>query len=566
MGFAVTRTYPDVKEVVVIKVKYENFLKSLCDAFKSGVFLWGLKNEGERNKVLEVSSRLAIFYVIERGFTMIATVKGSVDDSRPYWPDEVEEGRIIYGFRFLLEPVKISSCFSSGVVCGEGKELSAGCFVESKMVNEYIARECRLTGTRRQALIAASPTKKVSGCDAEKLVEYLMRRLTDFKPVSDPIFDKLRDMSLDKLVVLAHLMAGKNVLLLGPPGSGKTSFLTRLLEDVGVDYSVETGNPEWTPFDTIGGQTIHGGVVKGFVTKSVERCESDLSSKKLPYWLIVDEINRANVDLAFGKLFTLLDPVYRDREKLPVANNEVRVPLSFRVLATMNSFDRALLHKMGYALMRRFAIVRHEDLNMLESPASLYGEVGAVDEVKKYARSECLDELRIGLERVKSELLMSSVNDYLVISPTLHKILSSRQDPFSVEGLELHEVLACISRDIINEKLKNYTECEVCPIRVTPGVLADALKYVAVLNTLIKETGRDLGRELTIKLVLDTALASYILPQLDVLADRAQLEAISGKQSKLENILKEISGDLGKLGLKLSSELVGRLAGGRRII
>jgi hypothetical protein len=43
MGFAVTRTYPDVKEVVVIKVKYENFLKSLCDAFKSGVFLWGLR-------------------------------------------------------------------------------------------------------------------------------------------------------------------------------------------------------------------------------------------------------------------------------------------------------------------------------------------------------------------------------------------------------------------------------------------------------------------------------------------------------------------------------------------
>ena len=33
------------------------------------------------------------------------------------------------------------------------------------------------------------------------------------------------------------------------------------------------------------------------------------------------------------------------------------VPYSFRIVSTMNSYDRALLFKLGFALLRRFSLV-----------------------------------------------------------------------------------------------------------------------------------------------------------------------------------------------------------------
>jgi hypothetical protein len=99
-----------------------------------------------------------------------------------------------------------------------------------------------------------------------------------------------------------------------------------------------------------------------------------------------------------------------------------------------------------------------------------------------------------------------------------------------------------------------------------PRCLADALKYVAVLNLLLKEFKGGLDIEVHVKLVLDTALTSYILPQLDVLADQAKFEVMSGREGRLGEILNSIKVSLGRLGLKLSSELVERLAKGYHII
>jgi hypothetical protein len=91
-------------------------------------------------------------------------------------------------------------------------------------------------------------------------------------------------------------------------------------------------------------------------------------------WLIIDEINRADLDLSFGPLFTVLSgssvvlPFARPGHTAPVSivpsgadvpkgTEPIQVPNSWRLLATMNVFDKDTLHRLSYALMRRFAFI-----------------------------------------------------------------------------------------------------------------------------------------------------------------------------------------------------------------
>ena len=562
-----------IDKVVIIKGYLSNFRKSFCDALESGVFLWGFKEREDLSRVLKDRTRPVIFYVVDYGFAMIGRIKEEVDKNRHglYWEDEIKAGSFIYEYRFLLEPVKVSK-YLSAEACKEGAELSAKHFVSHEDARNYIARGCGMPQKGRGSVrIPLRLNANIVGrCIAEKLFEYLDREFVEFRPsqVVDPLFERLRGLSLGRLVLVAHLAAGRGLLLVGPPGSGKTSLLTDLLRSLGIGFSIETGNPEWTPYDTIGGRDIRGNVVEGFVTRAIRRCSEELGSRGVPHWLIIDEVNRANVDLAFGKLFTLLDPVYRVWERLAVGDEEVGVPLSFRLLATMNSFDRALLHKLGYALMRRFAVVRHEHLAHLEAAEGFYGG-GGLEVPRGYDRGGCLEEVGVDLERVMGELRLGGGSDYLVLSPTLHRRLAEGPEVFAVGGLRLDRALACISRDVIDGNLRGYRDCEVCPVQVTPGVLADALKYVAVLNTLLKEFRQGLDPGVHARLVLDTALASYIIPQLDVLADHARLEEMSGQTRPgegagggLRDVLSRVAKELNSLGLRLSGEMVGRLARG----
>ena len=90
---------------------------------------------------------------------------------------------------------------------------------------------------------------------------------------------------------------------------------------------------------------------------------------------MIDELNRSNFDRAFGQLFTVLSgqavelPYERVRRRLagsPGPEGATRklhgvevltIPADWRVIATMNVFDKSLLFEMSFALMRRFAFV-----------------------------------------------------------------------------------------------------------------------------------------------------------------------------------------------------------------
>lgn len=167
--------------------------------------------------------------------------------------------------------------------------------------------------------------------------------------------------------LVSLLMKKQNVILQGAPGVGKTYAAKRLAYSImGVkdpnrvmmvqfhqSYSYEDFIMGYRPTQE-GGFVIKHGPFYDFC-KSAEEDGEDV-----PYFFIIDEINRGNLSKIFGELFMLIESDKRGIGlRLLYNDEEFSVPKNLYVIGMMNTADRSLA-MMDYALRRRFAFFSME--------------------------------------------------------------------------------------------------------------------------------------------------------------------------------------------------------------
>lgn len=348
------------------------------------------------------------------GFIGAVVLGERFEKDEPWWLDEFEDGET---FPYL---VSFDRLFVTGAFDDIDQAASVETQAEAAIVSDIEAlaenrldftaidervREETGRGLSAQGSFSTFRTEGVLEYDRPRIVlEALAPKLSEVSPVNPQrdIYPSLSTDLLDGLYfpdgqdtriikeIEAALRGGKHIILTGPPGTGKTEIAEQVVLELASTYPshytgsrVTTATADWSTFDTVGGympteadDTESGNdselsFTPGAILNRLRSRDPDVLVNEP---LVIDELNRADIDKAFGQLFTVLSgqsvtlPYTRNGEEIEIQPadalhgvpepHEYVLPAAWRMFATMNTYDKTSLYEMSYAFMRRFAFIR----------------------------------------------------------------------------------------------------------------------------------------------------------------------------------------------------------------
>lgn len=241
-----------------------------------------------------------------------------------------------------------------------------------------------------------------------------------------------------------HSTFGRNRILFGAPGTGKSFTLNREKDNLlanGGEYERVTFHPDYSyanfvgtykPVpckDSDGKDAITYSYVPGpFMRTYVKALQNSRMNATKPFLLVIEEINRSNVAAVFGDVFQLLDRGDDEVSEYPIQASEdikkyladelggnpddyaeIRIPDNMFIWATMNGADQGVF-PMDTAFKRRWDFTY---LGIDDSEAGIVGKKVILGQ-GEYRRRVEWNALR---KAINNELLSYKVNEDKLMGP-----------------------------------------------------------------------------------------------------------------------------------------------------
>lgn len=158
----------------------------------------------------------------------------------------------------------------------------------------------------------------------------------------------------------------RQLIFYGPPGTGKTYLALKLAEyfagapeqvklvQFHPSYAYEDFFEGFRPQEDPTTREVAFRLVDGPLRELADAAARE-GNRHLPHFLVIDEINRANLAKVFGELYFLLE--YRNKSvRLTYSGDDFALPPNLFVIGTMNTADRSIA-LVDAAMRRRFSFV-----------------------------------------------------------------------------------------------------------------------------------------------------------------------------------------------------------------
>lgn len=242
-----------------------------------------------------------------------------------------------------------------------------------------------------------------------------------------------------------YISENKPVILLGPPGTGKTKMIYDIKLDLEKDgilgnFDVVQFHKKFAYEDFIEGFAPNeegkfikkDGIFKSFIKNSSDK-QVDL--------FVIDEINRAEIATTFGEVMFLIEDRSIRSLKTSHFGDNLTIPNNLSIVGTMNTADRNIAI-LDYALRRRFVFIPlfpdYEELLKII--------VGRTFKFEDFSPEEYVKAAKILNKRISSNRLMGR---NMQIGQTMF-VPTSNNDPIT------KEMIVENFRDVILPQLEAY--------------------------------------------------------------------------------------------------------------